>query len=353
MSRTTSPPQARPLADLDPGHSRAQQSPVVDPLSPDASPDDFHSAIPAAGGSAPIPAALDALAGTPRTRQAEGFNTLVPVPSSQLPPQSRAAPTHGNSLANALRPPSDPSLPFPPLRTSLSHGSEASQYRQRPTDMPHPRHAFHQGAASVPSSGSAPTPAPAPNGPNATPALPDTFAHLSFNEPHVLPLPPGSLPPLSEPGDFTEPGVSEPLQGGTAPDGDGDGDDRAQDDEEEGVDGCSAKARGVLDQYLQSVQARLKAEVTDYQQPRCYREGSWWVRPPDPYFVKVVNRAPGDAASISLQPDLFYARPVFVWLPETLTEMSAIACPSCKAKGELRTKGERYQHVKYFCSPLC
>ena len=79
---------------------------------------------------------------------------------------------------------------------------------------------------------------------------------------------------------------------------------------------------GIIASYLSSVKDKLQSEITNYTKPDCYRNNTFWILPPDPYFAlcKSYSSAGG------LDPSGLYYPKVFVWLPEYLGAKRSITC---------------------------
>lgn len=130
-------------------------------------------------------------------------------------------------------------------------------------------------------------------------------------------------------------GESEPGAG--IGDGDGDPDDPSSE----------AGLAGPLLTYILKVRETVKNELKTGLGPACYRRQTFWIRPPDPYFMKPIISGTGTEAHAV--PDNYYAQPIFLWLPDLLKEinMSDYECPNpdCRKKGFLQSKGG----VDHFC----
>jgi len=79
---------------------------------------------------------------------------------------------------------------------------------------------------------------------------------------------------------------------------------------------------GIIASYLSSVKDKLQSEINNYAKPDCYRNNTFWILPPDPYFAlcKSYSSAGG------LDPSGLYYPKVFVWLPEYLGAKRTITC---------------------------
>lgn len=130
-------------------------------------------------------------------------------------------------------------------------------------------------------------------------------------------------------------------------DGNGDGDDGLGDDEGDD-DGRCPGIEGVVGTYVKIVLGRIKEEIDGGRKPRCYREGQMWIRSPDPIFTKLKPTEDG-----GFSPEAFYARDIFVWLPDLLMDISELRCPNplCQKKGHLESKGKAvwYNHRDVLC----
>jgi hypothetical protein len=69
--------------------------------------------------------------------------------------------------------------------------------------------------------------------------------------------------------------------------------------DEAGVD-----TTGAISLYLAGIKTRLVAELAGNAVPKCYKEGSFWIRPPEPFFALQEN---------NLKPTGLYYPSVFIW----------------------------------------
>ena len=68
----------------------------------------------------------------------------------------------------------------------------------------------------------------------------------------------------------------------------------------------SIKPAKVIEPYLTKVRDRLKKDIEKFGEPQCYRDGSFWVLLPSPFFV-MDNK-------LRFEPSDLYLTRVFVWL---------------------------------------
>lgn len=93
--------------------------------------------------------------------------------------------------------------------------------------------------------------------------------------------------------------------------------------------------RGAVPLYLAGVQATVSSEIASYGRPKCYADGTFWIRPADPFFA--LSRSQNTIAG--LMPSVLYRARVFLWLPLQLCHRDfCLQCPSCGS--ELREKGK-------------
>ncbi|KAJ7213263.1 hypothetical protein C8J57DRAFT_1602153 [Mycena rebaudengoi] len=92
---------------------------------------------------------------------------------------------------------------------------------------------------------------------------------------------------------------------------------------------------GIIQAYLDSTLAAIKQQITLHGMPDCYRQGSFWHRPPDKWFALQKFKGSGDP----IAPDPLYHRPVFVWLPMLLLPKDfTLKCLFCM-KGVMTANG--------------
>lgn len=89
----------------------------------------------------------------------------------------------------------------------------------------------------------------------------------------------------------------------------------------------------VIDQYLKSIQDRIKEDNKKYpprypRPPREYLNGTFWVHRKNPVF------ALGD--QINFSPDVLYQPRVFLWFPHHL--VSNLTCPRCSTPTTFNVK---------------
>jgi hypothetical protein len=79
--------------------------------------------------------------------------------------------------------------------------------------------------------------------------------------------------------------------------------------------------------YLEEVLQKVKSQTDDdTEQPNCYKDGTFWIRPPNPIFKNL-----GRPMEYSL-PD------VFVWLPYFLLAEKKLKCTLCKKTDHVQAK---------------
>jgi hypothetical protein len=71
---------------------------------------------------------------------------------------------------------------------------------------------------------------------------------------------------------------------------------------------------GVLQEYLKEVLEHIKGQILTSKQPTCYKQGTFWIWPPDPLFALHVASVHG----VVLSPTELYHLDIFVWLPQHL-----------------------------------
>jgi hypothetical protein len=89
--------------------------------------------------------------------------------------------------------------------------------------------------------------------------------------------------------------------------------DMAEEDESE----PDIPSHSELHKYFKSIQARVSAEKTPYE----YKNGTFWVQPPSPFF----------ALRQQLDPTRLYEPLIFLWLPHLLIDQQKLKCPYCKS----------------------
>ncbi|KAJ7918928.1 hypothetical protein B0H13DRAFT_1868910 [Mycena leptocephala] len=89
-----------------------------------------------------------------------------------------------------------------------------------------------------------------------------------------------------------------------------------------------------LDRKLEEIIQETKGD----RPPQCYQDGTFWVRPPDGWFVLQEDfenpykpqAAPQDPAQINFGPETLYYPSIFVWIPTALLPKDfAIKCVFC------------------------
>jgi hypothetical protein len=89
-----------------------------------------------------------------------------------------------------------------------------------------------------------------------------------------------------------------------------------------------------LDRKLEEIIQETKGD----RPPQCYQDGTFWVRPPDSWFVLQEDfenpykpqAAPQDPAQINFGPETLYYPSIFVWIPTALLPKDfAIKCVFC------------------------
>ncbi|KAJ7454520.1 hypothetical protein FB451DRAFT_1373562 [Mycena latifolia] len=76
---------------------------------------------------------------------------------------------------------------------------------------------------------------------------------------------------------------------------------------------------GAISIYLAGIKARLVAELNGNAWPKCYREGSFWIHPPAPFFALQEK---------DLKPTGLYYPSVFIWFPHLFKLGSTLTCPN-------------------------
>ncbi|KAJ7676813.1 hypothetical protein DFH06DRAFT_942686, partial [Mycena polygramma] len=93
--------------------------------------------------------------------------------------------------------------------------------------------------------------------------------------------------------------------------------------------------------YLDRVLADIKSETAGAtpQRPKCYKQGTFWIRPRDNWFILDASDDTKDdtedagSAPDSFGPEGLYYPPVFIWLPTLLLPIDfKITCVFCKKK---------------------
>lgn len=90
----------------------------------------------------------------------------------------------------------------------------------------------------------------------------------------------------------------------------------------------------ISEQFLLTVLARLKLEVNQYNRPKIYSEGTFWIHPRDPVFALDASRFGTDGEQC-INPRELYHLDIFVWLPGLPTgsglpgEPDWLLCPKC------------------------
>ena len=101
-------------------------------------------------------------------------------------------------------------------------------------------------------------------------------------------------------------------------------DSLVDDDDDAEVDDAKAQIEseadivqsGILKEYLKGVLESIKFQIAEssLNQPECYYQGTFWIRPRDPIFALYASRECDPAMS----PTELYHRAIFVWLPDRL-----------------------------------
>lgn len=223
----------------------------------------------------------------------------------------------GPDGASFARPSSVPSVPLAP-------GRQIIDFTSTPNSTPN----TNAGASStLPLPGIAlssqhpehPLPQPALTGSSSSAAtqIPTTPADTTNTLlPAPIPEPPDATPINSQPTGSAE----DEIQAG---------------DDDGNMENSETGLHGPLLAYLNGVRETVKKDLDKKRLPSCYQRQTWWIRPPDPFFMKLAK------TDTRIMPDHFYARPVFLWLPDLFIDMADIACPNpeCGKKGHLQSKG--------------
>ncbi|KAJ7145231.1 hypothetical protein C8R46DRAFT_1045557 [Mycena filopes] len=94
----------------------------------------------------------------------------------------------------------------------------------------------------------------------------------------------------------------------------------------------SPDPEGKVSLYLAKIQKDVKNEIIQHQQPQCYRNNTFWIRPMDRWFAL-------EDCKDSLSPIPLYQPAIFVWLPRTLLPLDFLfRCIFCK-KGIMKDDG--------------
>lgn len=127
------------------------------------------------------------------------------------------------------------------------------------------------------------------------------------------------------------------LQGHTLDETD---DDNGSDDQHP----PEAEAGNISEQFLHTVVAKLKLEISQHKKPKIYSEGTFWIHPRDPAFALDASRF-GTDGERCINPRELYHLDVFVWLPGLPSglpgEPDLLLCPKCHC--QLERAG------RYFC----
>ncbi|KAJ7664030.1 hypothetical protein DFH06DRAFT_1394036 [Mycena polygramma] len=94
---------------------------------------------------------------------------------------------------------------------------------------------------------------------------------------------------------------------------------------------------GTIQTYLDKVLADIKSETAGAtpQRPKCYKQGTFWIRPRDNWFILDTSDDTEDAGSAPdpFGPEGLYYPPVFIWLPTLLLPIDfKITCVFCEKK---------------------
>lgn len=85
---------------------------------------------------------------------------------------------------------------------------------------------------------------------------------------------------------------------------------------------AEAVQTGVLETYLVDVLAFIKVQTYKSGQPLCYSQGTFWIRPRDPFFA--LHTSSACEAGLSLTE--LYHLDTFVWVPDQLPGASSLKC---------------------------
>lgn len=96
-----------------------------------------------------------------------------------------------------------------------------------------------------------------------------------------------------------------------------------------------ANPGSISEQFLLTVVAQLKREITDKKRPKIYSEGTFWIHPRDPAFALETSRF-GTYREQCINPRELYYLEIFVWLPGLPSalpgEPDQLLCPKCRGK---------------------
>jgi hypothetical protein len=92
-------------------------------------------------------------------------------------------------------------------------------------------------------------------------------------------------------------------------------------DDDMDVDAEAAQT-GILEAYLVDVLGRIKAQVLKYGQLLCYSQGTFWIRPRDPFFALHAS----SSREAGLSPTELYHLDTFVWVPDRLPGVPNLKC---------------------------
>ena len=103
---------------------------------------------------------------------------------------------------------------------------------------------------------------------------------------------------------------------GSGSDSDSDSNSDPDSDFDSGEFKHSEPTEGVIRTYLASLKAKLSVEIHGGQLPNCYKQGQFWIRPPQPFFAMYNAEVSADG----IHPESLYYPEVFVWIPTVLSD---------------------------------
>jgi hypothetical protein len=110
-----------------------------------------------------------------------------------------------------------------------------------------------------------------------------------------------------------------------------------------------AEPGNISEQFLYTVVAKLKLEISQYKRPKIYSEGTFWIRPRDPVFALDASRF-GSNGEQCINPRELYHLDIFVWLPGLPVglpgEPDHLLCPKCHC--QLERAGKSFSFFNTF-----
>ena len=103
---------------------------------------------------------------------------------------------------------------------------------------------------------------------------------------------------------------------GSGSDSDSDSNSDSDSDFDFGEFKHSEPTEGIIRTYLASLKDKLSVEICGGQLPNCYKQGQFWIRPPQPFFAMCNAEVPADG----IHPESLYYPEVFVWIPTLLSD---------------------------------